>query len=139
RLRRDRELASLVDRVGPFTLTLQPRTSTFASLARAIVYQQLSGKAAATIHGRLTSLFPKRRALRPEDVAAASDDALRGAGLSRPKLAALRDLSARTLAGEVPSRAALERMSDEAIVEALTPVRGIGRWTVEMLLVFQLG
>lgn len=138
-LRRDRRLASLIDRVGPFTLKLQPRTTTFASLARAIVYQQLSGKAAATIHRRITELFPNRRALQPGDVAAASDDALRAAGLSRPKLAALRDLTVRTLAGEIPSRAALDKMSDEAIVAALTPVRGIGRWSVEMLLIFQLG
>lgn len=139
RLRRDRDLCRLIDRVGPFTLRLSPRTTTFAALARAIVHQQLSGKAAATIHGRLAALFPKRRALHPADVASAPDEVLRTAGLSRPKVAAMRDLAARTLAGEVPSRSRLERMDDEAIVEALTRVRGIGRWTVEMLLIFQLG
>ena len=139
RLRRDRELAVLIDRVGPFTLRLQPRTSTFASLARAIIYQQLSGKAAATIHRRVAALFPHRRALHPEDIATAKDAKLRAAGLSRPKLAALRDLTARTLAGEIPSRRALDRMGDEDIVASLTAVRGIGVWTVEMLLMFQLG
>ncbi len=137
--RADPELGAWMKEVGPLRLELHKPASTFAALAESIVYQQLTGKAAATIFGRVRGLFPGKRALSAEDVAAASDERLRSAGLSRAKTAALRDLAAKTLAGEVPTLARLAKMDDEAIVDALTPVRGIGRWTVEMLLMFKLG
>lgn len=136
--RRDARLAALMREVGPFRPTLQRSTDTVSTLARAIVYQQLSGKAAATIFGRVEALMPQGR-VSAQGLDALSDDALRAAGVSRPKLAALRDLSARAHAGEVPSLARLRRMEDDAITLHLTRVRGIGRWTVEMLLMFRLG
>ncbi len=136
--RRDPKLAALMRRVGPFRLALKEQRPTFNALAEAIVYQQLSGKAAATIYGRLLALYDDGQ-LSPDKVAASSDELLRSAGLSRSKTAALRDLSRKTLAGDVPNLDALGGMDDEAIVLALTRVRGVGRWTVEMLLIFQLG
>jgi 3-methyladenine DNA glycosylase/8-oxoguanine DNA glycosylase len=112
----------------------------FLALGEAIVYQQLNGKAAATIWGRVKALFPHE----PEGPSAASllamsDEKLRAAGLSANKLLSLRDLARRTEAGELPSLSEAEAMSDEALIERLTVVRGIGRWTVEMLLMFRLG
>jgi methylated-DNA-[protein]-cysteine S-methyltransferase len=137
--RADRELSAWMKQVGPLRLQIHRPSSTFAALAESIVYQQLNGRAAATIFARVTALFGKRSRLSAEDVAAASDERLRSAGLSRAKAAALRDLADKTLAGEVPSLARLAHMEDEAIVDALTPIRGIGRWTVQMLLMFKLG
>ncbi len=137
--RQDPVLRALMRRVGPFRMERSRARSTFASLARAIVYQQLTGRVAATIFGRVCALFPGRRELRAEDVAAASEARLRSAGLSGAKAAALSDLAQKTLAGKVPSLRKLATMPDEAIVETLTEVRGVGRWTVEMLLLFQLG
>ncbi|MBW2455241.1 MAG: methylated-DNA--[protein]-cysteine S-methyltransferase [Deltaproteobacteria bacterium] len=137
--RADPKLGALMKRVGPFGLCLKRPQSAFAALAEAIVYQQLTGKAASTIFGRVLALFPRRRALHPEDIASTSEAKLRAAGLSRSKTAALQDLADKTLSGEVPPLPKLRRMDDEAIIDALTTVRGIGRWTVEMLLIFQLG
>ncbi len=137
-LRADPALARLMDRIGPPTLTRTEMASPFEALARAIVYQQLSGKAAATILGRVEALFPRRR-LTPEGLATMDDASLRAAGLSRGKTAAMRDLARHTLGGTVPTKAALARLGDEEIVERLTVVRGIGRWTVQMLLMFRLG
>jgi 3-methyladenine DNA glycosylase/8-oxoguanine DNA glycosylase len=117
----------------------QPTQSLFAALARSIVYQQLSGNAAATILGRVTRLFAPRRFPTPRDLLEIPPERLRGAGLSTAKTAALRDLAAHTLDGTVPSLARIRRMEDEEIIERLTIVRGIGRWTVEMLLIFRLG
>jgi 3-methyladenine DNA glycosylase/8-oxoguanine DNA glycosylase len=136
----DPTLARVIDAVGPFGLEIQKTSSVFVALSEAIVYQQLSGKAAATIFARVCALFPRARAgLRPEPLLRASDAKLRGAGLSRAKLLALRDLARRTQSGEIPTLAALRRMEDAAIVERLTQVRGIGRWTAEMFLMFRLG
>jgi methylated-DNA-[protein]-cysteine S-methyltransferase len=136
----DAALARVIERVGPFRLQLRRTSSPFLALAEAIVYQQLTGKAAATIFGRVCALSPRARAgLTASQVLRLSDAKLRGAGLSRAKLLALRDLAERTEAGEIPSLAALRRMPDDEIVERLTAVRGIGRWTVEMLLIFRLG
>jgi 3-methyladenine DNA glycosylase/8-oxoguanine DNA glycosylase len=134
----DPKLGKLMDRTAAYEV--QPAsTSPFAALARSIVYQQLHGKAAATILGRLVAQFKPRRFPRPEDLLQASDEQLRAAGLSRNKTAALRDLAARTIDGVVPRNcAALEKLDDDAIVERLTQVRGVGRWTVEMLLIFRL-
>ena len=134
----DPRLARIIAQVGPPRIRLAVTQSTFEALAESIVYQQLTGKAAATIHGRLRALFPRKR-VRPEPLLAHADEALRGAGLSRGKVLALRDLAARTLDGTVPSIRALHALDDDAIVERLVKVRGIGRWTVEMLLIFRLG
>ncbi|TFG43836.1 MAG: DNA-3-methyladenine glycosylase 2 family protein [Gemmatimonadales bacterium] len=115
------------------------RHSPFEEVLESIVYQQLSGKAAATIYGRVRALFPPRRVLSPQALLDTPDEALRGAGLSRAKLAAARDLAAKTLEGVVPTAAALRRMPDDEIIERLTAVRGVGMWTVQMLLIFRLG
>jgi DNA-3-methyladenine glycosylase II len=109
----------------------------YDALVRAIVYQQLSGKAAGTIHRRFCELFPQKRP-RAHLVLAASDEALRGAGLSRQKIGYLRDLSARVVDGSLPL-AHLGRLPDDAIIEHLVRVKGIGRWTVQMFLMFRLG
>lgn len=135
--RADPRLADLISRVGPFRLALRPADSPFESLLRAITYQQLSGKAAATIHGRVLELFP--RGLTPERLLRVPIPVLRGAGLSKNKALAIRDLAARSVDGTVPDFATLVALEDEAIVERLTAVRGVGRWTVEMLLIFTLG
>ncbi|NUP09308.1 MAG: DNA-3-methyladenine glycosylase 2 family protein [Polyangiaceae bacterium] len=136
----DKPLGKLIDRVGPFKMELKRTPSTFGALAEAIVYQQLTGKAAATIFGRVCALFPASPdGPTPALVVGATDAQLRGAGLSQSKLASMRDLATRTLAGEIPPLEELRGMDDDAIVERLTRVRGIGRWTVEMLLMFRLG
>ncbi len=133
---KDPRLAPLIDRV-PYTLDRSKLGSTFEALLRTIVYQQLNGKAAATIHGRVLDLLPDRRS-DPEALLATSPPLLRKAGLSHSKIAAVIDLARRTQAGELPELAELARMPDEEIVERLTVVRGIGRWSVEMLLMFWL-
>ena len=106
---------------------------------RAIIYQQLSGKAAGTIHGRVIDLFPTKRQVTPERLLKLKNEQLRGAGVSGGKTKALRDLARKAAAGEVPGFAKLRRMDDEEVIECLTAIHGIGRWTVEMLLMFQLG
>lgn len=135
----DPELAAVIRRTGRCGLTPRMRRSPFEELLEAIVYQQLSGRAAATIHGRVRGLFPARQALAPEALLDTPAEALRGAGLSRGKLAAARDLATKTLEGIVPTARELRRMPDDEIVARLTVVRGVGRWTVEMLLIFRLG
>lgn len=120
---------------------LTPRVgrSPFESLARAIAYQQLHEKAAESILKRFIALFPGCRFPRPAEVRAKNAGAMRKAGFSRAKVAALRDLAARTLDGTVPTRRVIKNLDDETIIERLVAVHGIGRWTVEMLLIFQLG
>ena len=135
----DADLATVIRGAGRCGLEPRMRYSPFEEVLESIVYQQLSGKAAATIYGRVRALFPPRRALAPQALLAMSDEALRGAGLSRAKLAAARDLAAKTLDGVVPTAAALRRMPDDEIIERLTAVRGVGKWTVQMLLIFRLG
>ena len=133
----DAKLGALIDRVGAFTLRLDPAPSPFASLVESILYQQLHGKAAATIHARVREYFhgnPK-----PQPLLDTPDEVLRTAGVSGNKVRALKDLAARTLDGTVPTAAAIRKMSDAEIIERLTEVRGIGPWTVEMLLIFRLG
>lgn len=134
----DPVLSRLMKRAGPFTLQTRRMHNPFEVLARNIVFQQLHGSAAEAIHGRLVGLFGGGR-LRPREILEAPEEALRGVGLSGAKTAALKDLAARTLDGTVPTLARLKRMEDEEIVARLTQVRGIGRWTVEMLLMFRLG
>ena len=136
--RRDRALKRIIGTIGRDKPSrLGSAQTPFATLLRSIVYQQLSGKAAGTIHRRLLALFPGRRPS-ARALLALSDDALRGAGLSRPKILAVRDLAAKAAARRIPSRRALDGMEDEAIIERLIEIRGIGRWTVEMLLIFTL-
>jgi len=133
-------MARLIEAVGPFRLRIDRTPNIFVALAEAIVYQQLTAKAAATIFARVRALFPRaHEGPTAEQILRASDEKLRGAGLSRAKLLALRDLATRAKTGEIPTLAEVHRMEDEAIVERLTQVRGIGRWTVEMLLIFRLG
>jgi methylated-DNA-[protein]-cysteine S-methyltransferase len=136
----DEALARIIDAVGPVDIQLKKSRSLFGALAEAIVYQQLSGKAAATIYSRVCALFPgAKNGPTPRQILSATDAQLRSAGLSRAKTAALRDLARHAEAGEIPSLAAARRMGDDEIVERLTRVRGIGRWTAEMLLIFRLG
>jgi methylated-DNA-[protein]-cysteine S-methyltransferase len=137
--RKDPALGRAVKLAGPFRMRHSSMHSPFEALATSIVYQQLNGKAAATILSRVVALFAPRAFPRPSDILATADDRLRGAGLSRGKTAAIKDLAAKTLAGVVPPLEQLVSMGDEEIVERLTEVRGIGRWTVEMLLMFRLG
>lgn len=137
-LAEDPPLGALIRRVGDYGLTLRDVTSPFHGLLRAIVYQQLSGKAAGTIYGRVNALYPDQ-APTPALLLATPDEQLRGAGLSAAKTAAAKDLAAKALAGVVPTADALSSMDDEEIIARLTSVRGIGRWTVEMLLMFNLG
>ncbi len=132
----DPVLARLIDAVGPCRLVVDRRGGPFASLAEAIISQQITGKAAQTIHGRLRTLI-RRQHPRAADIAGVSDEQLRAAGLSRQKISYLRDLSAQSLAGLPLAR--LHRLEDDAVIETLTRVRGIGRWTANMYLMFRLG
>ncbi|MDB4915671.1 MAG: HhH-GPD family protein [Gemmatimonadetes bacterium] len=133
----DPVLAGVIARVGPCRLEASRKGTHYDALVRSIVFQQLSGKAASTIHGRFRALFPANRP-RAELVLSAADELLRGAGLSRQKMGYLRDLSARVADGSLPL-AHLGRLSDDAIIEHLVQVKGIGRWTVQMFLMFRLG
>ncbi len=136
----DAKLRRLIERVGPCRLALKTTPSIFAALAESIVYQQLNGKAAATIFARVRALFPRARgALSAAQILSASETELRGAGLSNAKYLALRDLAKRAENGSLPTLAQSQALDDETIIERLTEVRGIGRWTVEMLLMFRLG
>jgi DNA-3-methyladenine glycosylase II len=132
-------MAALIARSLPYNVKPALSIRPFDALAESIAYQQLSGKAAATIFGRVRALYPRRKYLDPEKTLATPDEAFRAAGLSRNKIAALKDLAAKTIDGTVPSPRAIIRMSDEEIIGRLITVRGIGRWTVEMLLLFDLG
>jgi DNA-3-methyladenine glycosylase II len=135
----DPTLGALMKRVGPFSMKVNSIQSPFLALAESIVYQQLTGKAAATIFGRVCERVGTGKRFTPEAVLAHPVESLREAGLSGAKTAALRDLAAKTLEGEVPTLARAKRMSDAELVEHLIKVRGIGQWTVEMLLIFRLG
>jgi DNA-3-methyladenine glycosylase II len=139
----DPKLAKVIEKAGPFTVRLPAQQSPFEALAQSIIYQQLHGKAAATIHARLLAGFAPICGLgvhpSPQHLLDCPNEQLRAAGLSHNKSLAIRDLAAKTIDGTVPSLATIRRMSDEAIIEHLTQVRGIGKWTVEMMLIFRLG
>jgi DNA-3-methyladenine glycosylase II len=149
----DPKLGQLIARAGPFRLQLASSQSPFEALLESILYQQLHGKAAAAIHARLLRSFAPPEALASgaaeiadhfahptaQHLLDAPNEQLRAAGLSHNKALAVRDLAAKALDGTVPSLARIRRMSDEAILEQLTQVRGIGQWTVEMFLMFRLG
>ncbi|MGE0418873.1 MAG: DNA-3-methyladenine glycosylase [Acetobacteraceae bacterium] len=118
---------------------VQRQRSPYEALIRAIAHQQLHGKAAEAILARFTALYPEHAFPDPQSVLATDDDSLRGCGFSAAKIAAIRDICDKTLDGIVPSRRGSTRLSDAALIERLTTIRGVGRWTVEMLLIFTLG
>lgn len=130
-------MAMLIDQVGSCTIsvhTLPP----FEALLQAIVYQQLTGRAAATILGRVLAIYAPRSFPTPEDLLVTEDASLRAAGLSRAKVAAVKSLAQHCVDGTIPSRAQALRLTNDELIERLTQVRGIGRWTVEMFLIFGL-
>ncbi|MBP6626320.1 MAG: DNA-3-methyladenine glycosylase 2 family protein [Arenimonas sp.] len=138
--KRDRKLGRWIERIGPLDVAARWRKpfDTTDSLARAILYQQLSGKAAATIVGRVEVAIAAKK-LHADTLGRIDDATLRACGVSGNKTLALRDLAARDASGEVPSARDMATMADADIIERLTAVRGIGRWTVEMMLMFSLG
>ena len=138
--RRDRRLGTWIRRLGPIEADPRWRRSfdPVDALARAILYQQLSGKAAATIVGRVEAAIGSTR-FHCDTLGRVDDAALRACGVSGNKALALRDLAAREAGGEIPDLRRMSVMDEDAIVAALVPVRGIGRWTVEMMLMFRLG
>jgi len=134
----DPTLAGIIRRIGPCQLSMGRRNHYFATLVEAIIYQQLAGKAAAAILARFRSLFPSRRFPTPEQIHAMSESQLRAAGLSPQKIAYLKDLASRMLDGSFHFRG-LSGMEDERVIRHLTQVKGVGRWTAEMFLIFTLG
>ncbi len=136
---RDRRLARLIERSHPLRLELAHTQSLFHALTEAIVYQQLSGRAAGTIFGRVRAIYAPKRFPTPADLVATPPARLRAAGLSNAKTAAVQDLARRTASRELPTLAQARRLTDDELVERLTVVRGIGPWTVHMLLIFRLG
>jgi DNA-3-methyladenine glycosylase II len=138
--RRDRRLGTWMKRIGPIAPDPRWRKpfDPVDALARAILYQQLSGKAAATIVGRVETAIASDR-FHCDTLGRCDDAAIRACGVSGNKLLALRDLARREAAGEIPDLRRMSVMDDDAIIDALVPVRGIGRWTVEMMLMFRLG
>lgn len=137
-LRRDAVLKGVIRQVGPCTLRPVAREP-YEALVRAIAHQQVHGRAAEAILGRFLALHPGHAFPPPEAVLATPAEALRGCGLSANKVAAIRDIAEKTAAGLVPTRRAAARLADEVLIERLTQIRGVGRWTVEMLLIFTLG
>jgi DNA-3-methyladenine glycosylase II len=135
----DPALGRVIARVGVFTPDWRLDGSPYEGLFRSIVYQQLSGKAAGTIFNRVCAACGNGKIPAPETVGTIEDGVLRGAGLSRNKMLAIRDLALRTIDGTVPNRATARRTPDAELIERLVAVRGVGRWTAEMLLMFGLG
>jgi DNA-3-methyladenine glycosylase II len=138
-LSKDPCFAALISRVGRPRLDIQRQRSPYEALIRAIAHQQLHGRAAEAILARFSALFPPEAFPDPAAVMATAETALRGCGFSASKIAAIRDICAKTLDGTVPTRRQSQRLSDDALIERLTSIRGVGRWTVEMLLIFTLG
>lgn len=130
-------LAGVIESIGPCRIRVVAEGTHFQALTRSIVYQQLSGKAAATILSRVQALFPNGVAT-PEAVQATSDEKLRAAGLSRQKIAYLRDLSSKVSSGDLPLDT-VHTMDDDDLIDHLVQVKGIGRWTAQMFLMFRLG
>lgn len=136
----DPALATIIDAVGPFRMELKQSRSLFGALAEAIVYQQLSNKAAATIYGRVEALYPDAPdGFTPRHILKTPDEALRGCGLSRAKVLAVQDLARRVEEGELPTLDVAQDIPDSELIERLVTVRGIGRWSAEMFLMFRLG
>ena len=135
----DPVMKRLIREHGVCALVPEMRRSPFQSLVQAVAHQQLNGTAANTILTRFKNLFPGRKFPKPEDLAKVKDEQIRACGFSFAKIKAIRDIAAKTLDGTIPSSRKIEKMSDEEIITRLTEARGVGRWTVEMLLIFQLG
>lgn len=135
----DPRFAGLIRRIGKPRLEVERQRSPYEALVRAIAHQQLHGNAARAILARFEALFPSDGFPVPEAVLAAPEDALRGCGFSATKIASIRDICAHAKNGTIPSRRGSARLSDDALIERLTVIRGVGRWTVEMLLIFTLG
>jgi DNA-3-methyladenine glycosylase II len=135
----DKVLGRLIGKVGPCLWKPDRRCSPYETLVNSVAHQQLNGTAAKTILGRVRALYPGKRFPGPEDLLDTPDERLRGAGLSRSKVAAIKDIAANTLSGVVPTSRAIWRMDDEEIISRLTTIRGVGPWTVHMLLIFKLG
>jgi DNA-3-methyladenine glycosylase II len=129
----------LIRTIGPCTLVPETNRSPFQSLVSAVAHQQLNGTAAETILRRFRALFPGKRFPSAGQLADVSDEALRACGFSWAKIAALRDIAAKTRDGTIPNSCAIQKMGDAEIIERLVSVRGVGRWSVEMLLIFKLG
>jgi DNA-3-methyladenine glycosylase II len=136
--RSDKTMARLIGKVGPCTIEIKSR-SPFEALVTAVTHQQLNGTAASTILKRVRALFPGRRFPTPAALLAMPDEKLRAAGLSRAKIAAMKDIAAKTIDGVIPSARAIVKLTEAEIVERLITVRGVGPWTIEMLLIFTLG
>src|SRR5580692_5743916 len=137
--RTDKRMARIIAETGAFRFQLDQCDSVYESLLEAIVYQSISGKAAATIYARVKPLGSNGRCPTPAEILAISTQKLREAGLSDAKTAAMKDLAQKTIDGVVPTLEAAGQLSDEELVERLISVRGIGAWTVEMFLIFRLG
>ena len=137
--KKDPVLKKIITNAGPCTLTLPKRFSPYESLIESITHQQLHGKAAQTIFRRFKELFPQERFPSAESVIKAKKVKLRSAGLSEAKVLAIQDVAAKKIDGTIPTNAMLTKLSDEEIIERLTSIRGVGRWTVEMMLMFKLG
>jgi DNA-3-methyladenine glycosylase II len=135
----DPVMRALIQQHGRCALTPETRRSPFQSLVRAVAHQQLNSTAAGTILTRFKKLFPGRRFPRPADLAGVTDEQIRACGFSHAKIRAIRDIAEKTLSGVVPVAREMAKLTDEEIIARLTGVRGVGRWTVEMLLIFQLG
>jgi len=135
----DPVMARLILEIGKCELKPELKRSPFQSLVQAVAHQQLNGTAANTILTRFRKLFPGRKFPRPEDLAKVTDEQIRACGFSFAKIRAIRDIAEKTISGVVPTSRAIVKLSDEEIIARLTEVRGVGRWTVEMLLIFQLG
>jgi len=135
----DPDLARVIRRIGPCTLTPDKSRTVYASLVRSIVYQQLTGRVAGIIFGRLLDLFPGKKFPAPESILALSVDTLRSVGLSNQKTQYIRNIAQAAIDGIVPDSRKANRMSDDELVQQLTTIKGVGRWTVEMLLIFRLG
>ena len=137
--RADKSLARIIKLSGPCELKSRRGVQPWQALVRSVAYQQLNGRAAETIFNRFLALFPKTKFPAPQQIVDASDETLRSAGFSRAKTAAIKDIAAKTLAGVVPDRRAIAKLADAEIIARLTTIRGVGPWTVEMLLMFTLG
>ncbi|HLY11568.1 MAG TPA: DNA-3-methyladenine glycosylase [Planctomycetota bacterium] len=135
----DRHLRRVIRKVGPGDVSFPRGVNPYKTLVTAVAHQQLTGKAANTILGRVIALYPGKKFPTPEDLVRTPDAQLRAAGFSRAKVAAVKDIAAKTLDGVVPSVRAMARMSDGDIIDRLTSIRGVGPWTVEMMLIFTLG
>lgn len=138
-LKKDPSLKLLFDRHKGLEFVPNPKRSPFESLVRAIAHQQLHGKAAETILGRMLGKFPKKKFPSPEDLVEIPSEDLRACGFSTNKVKAIKDIAQKTIEGLVPTNKGIQKLNNEEIIDRLTQIYGVGRWTVEMLLIFQLG